>query len=94
MAPDLLDMKDYEIYFGEQGKGKTLLTKFGTLENIELESDSTYSDIDILSLPSEKTFSFKTNKESWYIIGKALGLIKPVYKKMRKGKRYVWYEVI
>lgn len=94
MAPDLSDMKDYEIYFGEQGKGKTLLTKLGTLENIELEHDSTYSDIGILSLSSEKTFSFKMNKESWYIIGKALGFIKPVYKKIRKGKRYVWYEVI
>lgn len=96
MAPDLLDIKDCEIYFGEQGKGKTLLTKLGTLENIELEHDSSYSDIDILSLPSEKTFSFsfKFNKKSWYRVQKALGLIKPVYKKMRKGKRYVWYEVI
>lgn len=93
MAPDLLDMKDYEIYFGEQGKGKTLLTKLGTLENIEFESDSSYCDIDVLSLPSEKTFSFKFNKKSWYRVQKVLGLIKPVYKKIRKGKRYVWVEV-
>lgn len=92
MAPDLLD-RDYEIYFGEQGKGKMFLMKNATLENIEFESDDTYSDIDILSLPSEKTFSFKLNKKSSYRLQKALGLIKPVYNKIRKGKRYVWYEI-
>lgn len=90
MAPDLLYMKDCEIYFGERGKGKTLYTKLSTLKNIELESDSSYCDIDILSLPSEKTFSFKFTKKLWYKVQKLLGLIKPVYKKIRKGKRYIW----
>ena len=38
MAPDLLDMKDCEIYFGEQGKGKTLLTKLGFVGNYYLNN--------------------------------------------------------
>lgn len=62
--------------------------------NCELkDSEPTYCSIDFDSSVST-TFDFKFNRKEWCRIEKALGLVKPIYKKKRKGKRYVWYEVI
>ena len=91
MAPDLLD-RDYEIYFGEQGKGKTLLTKSGVTYISAIDKNINTELIDLLS--GERSFSFEMSEKSWSKILKRLGLRSPRYKKMRKGKRYVWYEVI
>lgn len=89
MTPDLSD-RDYEVYFGEQGKGKTLLMKSMSLSEVELERDNRYCDI---NFDTSHSFSFKMTRKSWYKIQKILGLTKPVYKKIRKGRRYVWYEL-
>lgn len=91
MAPDLLDMKDCEICFGEQGKGKTLLTKSGATYISAIDENINTELIDLLS--EERSFSFEMSEKSWNKILKVLGLRSSKYKKMRKGKRYVWYEL-
>lgn len=91
MAPDLLDMKDYEIYFGGQVKGKTLLTKSGVTYISTIDKNINTELIDLLS--EERSFSFEMSGKSWSKILKILGLRSPEYKKIRKGKRYVWYEL-
>ena len=53
-----------------------------------------YSECEDLSLSTTGTISFKMNKKQWYRLQKSLGFIKPIYKKKRKGKRYILYEVI
>lgn len=40
------------------------------------------------------SFGFKLSKKQTYNVKKALGLIKPIYKRKKKGKRYVRYEII
>ena len=89
MAPDLSD-RDYEIYFGEQGKGKTLLTKSGVTYITPIDKNINTELIDLLS--EERSFSFEMSEKLWNRVLKAIGLRSPKYKKMRKGKRYVWYE--
>jgi len=69
--------------------------KNGKLELPKQDESYTYSDTPFLNLsPEEKTFSFKMGTKAWYRTQKALGLIKPKYKKVRKGKRYVRKEII
>lgn len=91
MAPDLLT--DNKLYIQKEN-GDFIELKYGKLELPQQDESYTYSDLPFTSLSTEKTFSFKMKKKQWYRLQKSLGLIKPVYKKKRKGKRYVWYEVI
>lgn len=92
MAPELLDMKDCEIYFGEQGKGKTLLTKSGVRYISAIDKNIDTELIDLLS--EERSFPFEMSEKMWNRVLKVIGLRSPKYKKMRKGRRYVWYEVV
>lgn len=86
MAPDLRVLH----YLNANGEWEEIK---GTL-NCELkDSEPTYYTVDFDSSLSA-TFDFKFNRKEWYRIRKLLGLVKPIYKKKRKGKRYVWYEVI
>ena len=90
MAPDLLN--DNKLYI-QNADGDFVELKCGKLELPKQDESYTYSDLPFTSLYTEKTFSFKMTKKSWYRMQKALGLIKPVYRKMRKGKRYIYKEV-
>lgn len=90
MAPDLIDNSKVLHYLNDSGEWREIK---GTLNCGLKDSEATYYSIDFDSSVSA-TSDFKFNREVWYRIGKALCLVKPVYKKKRKGKRYVWYEVI
>ena len=90
MAPDLIDNSKVLHYLSDSGEWREIK---GTL-NCELkDSKPTYCSIDFDSSVSA-TSDFKFNRKEWYRVRKALGLVKPIYKKKRKGKRYVWYEVV
>lgn len=90
MPHSLIDNSRVLHYLNNSGELQEIK---GTL-NCELkDSEPTYCSIDFDSSLSA-TFDFKFNRKEWYRIEKVLGLVKPIYKKKRKGKRYVWYEVI
>ena len=93
MAPDLIKPNDILYYMGNNGEWNAI----GGMLHCDLKNnEATYGDIDssVLEPTGEKTFSFKMKKKQWYSLQKSLGLIKAKYKRKRKGKRYVWYEVI
>lgn len=93
MAPDLIKPNDMLYYMGDNGEWNAI----GGMTHCDLkDSESTYCAIDpsVFETTGSVTFDIKMKKKQWYKIQKSLGLIKPVYKKKRKGKRYVWYEVI
>lgn len=93
MAPDLIKPNDTLYYMGDDGEWNAIsgMTHCGLKD-----SESTYYDIDssVLETTGSVIFDIKMKKKQWYKIQKVLGLIKPVYKKKRKGKRYVWKEII
>ena len=66
------------------------------LKQVELalrkqEEQHTHVDVPFTILSIDRSFSFKMGKNTWY---SALGLIVPMYKRFRKGKRYILKEVI
>lgn len=88
MAPDLMDYSKVLHYLKDSGEWREIKVTL----NCELkDSEPTYYNIDFDSSVSA-TFDFKFNRKEWYRVQKSLGLVKPIYKKKRKGKRYVWYE--
>lgn len=88
MPHSLIDNSKVLHYLNDSGEWREIK---GTL-NCELkDSEPTYCSIDFDS-SLLTTFDFKVNRKEWYRIRKTLGLVKPIYKKKRKGKRYVWYE--
>ena len=89
MAPDLIKPNDTLYYMGDNGEWNAI----GGITHCDLK---TYCDIDssVLETTGSVTFDIKMKNKQWYKIQKLLGLIKPVYKKKRKGKRYVWRESI
>lgn len=90
MPHSLIDNPKVLHYLNANGEWEEIK---GTL-NCELkDNEPTYCSIDFDSSLSA-TFDFKSNRKQWYRIRKLLGLVKPIYKKKRKGKRYVWYEVV
>lgn len=90
MPHSLIDNPKVLHYLNANGEWEEIK---GTL-NCELkDSEPTYYTVDFDSSASA-TFDFKFNRKEWYRIRKLLGFVKPIYKKKRKGKRYVWYEVI
>lgn len=89
MAPDLTNISnmDYHIIMND---GKELTLK-GVVEISSEDNIHTYcGDIDS-SVFEETTGTIQLNmsRKQWYKVQKSLGLIKPIYKKKRKGKRYV-----
>lgn len=87
MAPDL--STNNKLYIQNEN-GNFVELKCGKLELPKQDESYTYSDLPFTALSTGATFSFKMKKKQWYILQKMLGLIKPIYKKKRKGKRYVW----
>lgn len=89
MAPDLIDISKIFHYLNDNGESRELK---GTLYLNGQDKTLMYSYTEFDNTPHE--FTFKMKKKQWYRVQKSLGLVKPIYKKKRKGKRYVWYEVI
>ena len=87
MVSDFL-LGDSLCFMNDNGEWKELK---GTL-HMHSDIESKYCDISLDDTSHE--MSFKMKKKDWYKFQKALGLIKPKYRKMRKGKRYIWYEII
>lgn len=88
MPHSLIDNSKVLHYLNDSGEWREIK---GTLNCGLKDSEPTYCSIDFDSSVST-TFDFKFNKKELCRIEKALGLVKPIYKKKRKGKRYVWYE--
>jgi len=69
-----------------------------SLDGIELSKDSHYCSGDDVYVPINNnpsiSFKFKFKNKNWYRIRKLLGMYKPIYKRKKKGKRYVLYEVV
>ena len=92
MVTDLIIPDDKLYYMGDNGEWNAI----GGMMHCDLKnSESTYYDVDssVFETTGSVTFDVKMKNKQWYRIQKVLGLIKPVYKKKRKGKRYVWYEI-
>ena len=90
MPHSLIDNSRVLHYLNNSGEWREIK---GTLNCGLKDSEPTYCSIDFDSSVSA-TFDFKFNRKEWHGVQKVLGLVKPIYKKKRKGKRYVWYEVI
>lgn len=89
MTHSLIECPEVIHYLNTDGKWEEIKgSTYCTLEN----NDTTYNDSILTDM--SHSFTFRMSKKQWYCFRKSVGLIKPVYKKKRKGKRYVWYEVI
>lgn len=88
------DLSPNNKLYIQKEDGNFVELKYGKLELPKQDEYYTYSDVPFVNLSVERIFSFNMSKKSWYRVQKELGLIKPVYRKMRKGKRYVWKEII
>jgi len=66
------------------------------LNGITISEDTvhTYGDDTFLFTDTSKSICFKMSNKQWCKVKRILGIEKPIYKKRRKGKRYVWYEVV
>jgi hypothetical protein len=91
MTQDLLT--NNKLYIQKED-GDFVELKAGKLELPKQDEYYTYCDTPFINLSPETSFDIKMKKKAWYRVQKALWLIKPIYKKKRKGNRYVWYEVI
>lgn len=89
MAPDI-DRENQKLYISTtDGKFEELYT--GGIVCV----DTTQEYVEPL-YPQEVSclFGFKLSKKQTYNVKKALGLIKPIYKRKKKGKRYILYEKV
>lgn len=91
MAPDLINLSDKLCYINVDGEYKEIQGVSHLHCDVDSE-DYNYCSIDFDDTPHEFTFNMK--KKQWYRMMKILGLIKPRYKRIKKGKRYVRYEDI
>lgn len=92
MAPDLIEKPSMLYYTGEDGIEREITGAF----NFQLSEsqEQEYCDI-VSSLPQSPTsIEIKLTKKQMYEWEKLIGLIKPVYKKKRKGKRFIYKEII
>lgn len=89
MLPDINRENQTVYYKKENGE----YTEIGVGTNLCALGD--YDKEYVNYIPSGHAhFDFKMTKKSMYRIQKLLGLIKPVYKRKKKGKRYILYEII
>lgn len=90
MIPDM-NRENQKLYYSKDEEWVELnMTK-----PIELICvDDTKEFVEPLPHEISGEFSFHATRKSMYHIKKALGLIKPMYKRKKKGKRYVRYEII
>ena len=92
MSPDLMEKPSMLYYTGADGIEREITGAF----NFQLSEsqEQEYCDI-VSSLPQSPTsIKIKLTKKQIHQWEKLIGLIKPVYKKKIKGRRYVWYEII
>ena len=91
MIPDI-NRKNQKLYYKKDNEEWVELNTTKPIELVCLDDAKEYVE----SLPHEisSEFSFHVTRKSMYRIKKALGLIKAMYKKKKKGKRYVKYEII
>lgn len=76
---------DNKLYIKKED-GSFVELKYGKLELPKQEEQHTHVDVPFTVLSIDRSFSFKMGKNTWY---SALGLIVPMYKRFRKGKRYI-----
>lgn len=89
MIPDM-NRENQKIYYSKDGEWVELNTT-KPIELICTDNDVEY--VTPLSHEISSEFSFHATKKTFYHLMKALGLIKPVFKRKKKGKRYVRYEI-
>lgn len=91
MSPDLMEKPSMLYYTGEDGIEREITGAF----NFQLSEYQEQEYCDIVSSLSEtpKSLSIKITKKQMHQWEKLIGLIKPIYKKKRKGKRFILYEV-
>ena len=63
------------------------------LHGITISDDDVYTYGDDMFVDTSCSMSFKFKNKDWYRIRKLLGMYKPIYKRKKKGKRYVLYEI-
>ena len=91
MAPDLMEKTSMLYYVGKDGTVREMTGAFNF--SLSESQEKTYCDIDSSILEEQHSLSIKLKNKQIYRFMKAIGLIKPVYKKKRKGKRFIYYEV-
>lgn len=91
MTPDLMEKPSMLYYIGEDGIEREITGAF----NFQLSESLEKEYCDIVSSLSEapKSIEIKLTKKQMHQWEKLIGLIKPIYKKKRKGKRFIHYEV-
>ena len=91
MAPDLMEKPSVLYYIGEDGTVREMVGAFDF--QLSESQEQEYCDI-VSNLPqSPKSLSIKLTKKQMHQWEKLIGLIKPIYKKKRKGKRFIYYEI-
>lgn len=95
MAPDLTNISNMNYHIITDD-GKELTLKGVTEISYDDDNIHTYcGDIDSSVFEETTgTIQFNVSKKQWYKIQKSLGLVIPIYKRKKKGKRYVWKEII
>ena len=88
------DLSNNNKLYIQKEDGTFVELKASKLELPKQDEYYTYSDVPFVNLSAERTFSFKMGKKAWCRVQKALGLVKPKYRKVRKGKRYILKEVV
>ena len=90
MIPDI-NIGNQKLYYKKDNDEWVELNTTKPIELVCLDDTKEYVE----PLPHEISgeFSFHATRKSMYRIKKALGLIKPIYKRKKKGKRYVRYEI-
>lgn len=90
MIPDV--NREYQKLYYKKDNDEWV--ELNTTKPIELVCiDNTKEYVEQLPHEISGEFSFHATRKSIYRIKKALGLIKPIYKRKKKGKRYVRYEI-
>lgn len=91
MIPDI-NRENKKLYYKKDNEE---WIELNTTKPIELMCvDDTKEYVEPLPHEISGEFSFHATRKSMYRIKKVLGLIKLRYKKKKKGKRYIKYEII
>lgn len=90
MIPDI-NRENKKLYYKKDNEEWVELNTTKPIELVCIDNTKEYVQPLLHGISSE--FSFHATRKSMYRIEKALGLIKPIYKRKKKGKRYVRYEI-
>ena len=83
---------NYKCYYIDHNGNQTEITMNKPIEIWSVDDKKEYVE----PLPHEisESFSFTMSRKAIYRFKKVLGVIKPIYLKKKKGKRYIRYEII